>query len=52
MNLEGVVIDYYTCKECKEPNYGICHKCGKCGRVFEHGFLVDAGGTTTEEDEE
>lgn len=24
---------------------------GKCGRVFEQGFLVDDGGTTVEEEE-
>ena len=27
------------------------YKCGKCGRVFENGFMVDDGGTTIDEEE-
>lgn len=29
-----------------------CYQCGKCGRVFENGFMVDDGGTTIEEEEQ
>ena len=37
-------IDYMPCKECKnmEETYGmICIKCGKCGRKFEDGVLIN-----------
>ncbi len=48
-----MIIDYTVAKECKEITYGICYKCGKCGRKFnEYGIMIDDGGTTVEEDEE
>ena len=36
-------IDYAPSKECKNTDtYGcICVKCGKCGRKFENGIMVD-----------
>lgn len=46
-----IFVDYWVAKECKRPHYGMCYKCGKCGRKFENGIMVDDGGTT-EEDEE
>lgn len=42
-----VFIDYVIAQECKndEGAFYICLKCGKCGRKFENGFMVDDGGT-------
>ena len=38
---------YILAKECKNKNaWYTCYKCGKCGRVFEYGYLIDDGGTT------
>ena len=38
-------------KECKnEEVWYTCYQCGKCGRVFENGFMVDDGGTTIEKE--
>jgi len=48
-----IFIDYIPCKECEcmEETYGmICIKCGKCGRKFENGIMIDDGGTTVDED--
>ena len=36
-----VFVDCWLCGECKNPHYGMCHKCGKCGRVFEDGLLTN-----------
>lgn len=45
-----MIVDYAPADECRETIY-ICHKCGKCGRVFEDGIMIDDGGThVTEED--
>jgi len=45
-------ISYATSKECKnEEAWFTCYKCGKCGRIFDSGFLIDEGGTTPEEDD-
>ncbi len=41
----GLFVDYAPADECKEICYGCCYKCGKCGRVFEDGVMVDDGGT-------
>lgn len=50
---DGMIVDYISAKECKEFTYGICYKCGKCGRKFnEYGYMIDDGGTTVEGDEE
>lgn len=44
-----MIIDYTLAKECKnEDAWYTRYKCGKCGRVFESGFMVDDGGTTIE----
>ena len=48
-----MIIDYALAKECKnEEVWHTCYKCGKCGRVFENGLMVDDGGTTIEEQNE
>ena len=42
----NMIVDYIPAKECKNKEaWFICLKCGKCGRKFEHGFMVDDGGT-------
>ena len=46
-----MIIDYTLAKECKnEEVWYTCYQCGKCGRVFDNGFMVDDGGTTIEEE--
>lgn len=46
-----MIIDYVIANECKNKEvYFICYKCGKCGRKFENGVMVDDGGTTVSED--
>ena len=48
-----MIVEHTLAKECKnEEAWYICYKCGKCGRVFENGYLIDDGGTTIEEDEQ
>ena len=48
-----VIVDYVLAEECKNPDaWYMCHKCGKCGRKFEYGIMVDDGGTHPQEDEE
>ena len=47
-----MIVDYILAKECKNENaWYTCCKCGKCGRVFENGYLIDDGGTTIEEEQ-
>lgn len=49
----GMIIDYTKAKECQNENsWYTCLQCGKCGRKFENGFMVDSGGTTPEDDED
>lgn len=48
-----MIVDYIISKECKnEKVWCTCYKCGKCGRVFENGFMIDEGGTTVDEEEQ
>lgn len=48
-----MIIDYILAQECKnEEVLYTCYQCGKYGRVFENGFMVNDGGTTIEEEEE
>ncbi len=47
-----MIIDYIQTKECQKNDWYTCYKCGKCGREFEDGFMVDHDGTTIQEDEE
>lgn len=48
-----MIIEYTLAKECKnEDVWYTCYKCGKCGRVFVDGLMVDDGGTTIEEEQD
>ena len=48
-----MILDYEKAQECKNPEaWFTCHKCGKCGRIFEDGVMVDDGGTHIAEDED
>ena len=45
--IENIIVDYGISKECQNKDaWYTCYKCGKCGRKFENGFMVDDGGTT------
>ena len=47
-----MIFDYIVADQCKnELCWYICHKCGKCGRKFVQGMMVDDGGTTVSEEE-
>ena len=47
-----MIVDYICAVECKnEDAWYTCLKCGKCGRVFENGCMVDNGGTAVEGEE-
>lgn len=51
--MKYMIVDYILAEECKnEDVWFTCNKCGKCGRVFENGIMVDDGGTHPMEDEE
>lgn len=48
-----MIIDYGICKECSNPDtLYLCYKCGKCGRKFKNGFMVDDGGTTIDDEDD
>ena len=48
-----MIIDYTVAVECENPEvYYTCWQCGKCGRKFENGFMIDDGGTTIDEEEQ
>ena len=48
-----MVIDYIPAAECKNRDaLYVCYKCGKCGRKFKNGFMVDDGGTHVHVEEE
>ena len=50
----NMCMDYIVAKECCNPENEwkmTCYKCGKCGRVFEDGFMVSDGGTHPMKDE-
>ena len=48
-----MIIDYIPAKECKNNKvWYTCYKCGQCGRKFENGMMIDAGGTTIAEEDE
>ena len=48
-----MIIDYTAAVECSNPEVVYtCYQCGKCGRVFEDGIMIDDGGTTIDEEEQ
>ena len=48
-----MIIDYTVAVECENPEvYYTCWQCGKCGRKFENGIMIDDGGTTIDEEEQ
>ena len=48
-----MILDYIPAKECKnEMVWYTCYKCGRCGRQFKAGYMIDDGGTTIEEEDE
>ena len=48
-----MIVEYTLAKECKnEEVWCTCYQCGKCGRLFVDGLMVDDGGTTIEEEKE
>lgn len=39
-----MIIDYIVAEECKNTDvWYTCRKCGKCGRKFENGIMIDEG---------
>lgn len=47
-----MIIDYTAAVECSNPEvFYTCYQCGKCGRVFEDGIMIDDGGTTVADEE-
>lgn len=50
MNKSIIIIDYIPSNQCRNKEvWGTCLKCGKCGRKFESGYLIDDGRTTVTE---
>lgn len=48
-----MIVEYIISKKCKnEEVWCTCYKCGKCGRVFKNGFMIDESGTTINEEKE
>lgn len=48
-----MILEYILAKECKNDKaWYTCLKCGKCGRVFDNGFMINDGGTTIEEEDD
>ena len=48
-----MIVEYIISEECKnEEVWYTCYKCGKCGRVFKDGLLIDEGGTTVDEEDQ
>lgn len=39
--MDGIFIDYWTCCECKSGHYGMCYKCGECGREFDGQICIN-----------
>lgn len=47
-----MIIDYSVADQCDNPKaWFTCYKCGKCGRKFENGIMIDDGGTTVSDEE-
>ena len=42
----NMIVDYVPSKQCKNKNVMYtCNKCGRCGRKFEDGIMIDQGET-------
>lgn len=47
-----MIIDYTAAVERSNPEvFYTCYQCGKCGRVFDDGIMIDDGGTTVADEE-
>lgn len=48
-----IIIDYVKAKECKNKEaWFTCYKCGKCGRRFDNGFMINDSGTHPEDEKD
>lgn len=48
-----ICIDYWTCDDCKSGHYGMCYKCGNCGRIFNSmGILTNGEEYPSSEDDD
>lgn len=48
-----IFVDFWVCEKCQSEHYGMCRKCGKCGRKFnEIGFLLNESEYPCIEEEE
>ena len=48
--IANAIIDYTKADQCCNPDvWYTCHRCGKCGRKFKNGVMIDDGGTTVAE---
>lgn len=50
---ENMIVDYIVADQCENQDaWYICYKCGKCGRKFKNGRMIDDGGTTVSDEDE
>ena len=48
-----VFADYGIAEECRNSEaWFLCLKCGRCGRRFEKGIMIDNGGTHERREDE
>ena len=36
-----IFVDYWVCDNCESNHYGMCLKCGKCGRKFDENGICE-----------
>lgn len=46
-----IFVDYWSCDNCKDAHYGMCYKCGKCGRIFDNGICTNINEYPPSEDD-